>query len=225
MGMTKLLLGLVAGAALGLIVLVAGGPTWVAADTRAAARIKAVLQRTCTGSTWRMQNVPPGDGRLLRVMAAATKSKRALEIGTSNGCSGLWICLGLVETGGSLVTLEIDPRRVALARKNFQAAGVAHRVRVIQGDALATLKRLSGPFDFVFIDADKSQYVRYLELIYPKLAPGGVILAHNVVDMAHELRDFFRKLRSYPDLATVIVRQRGSGISLTYRLERSGTGR
>jgi len=223
--MMKLFLGPAAGAALGLIVLTAASPTWAAADSRAAARIKAVLARTCLGATWRMQNVPPDDGRLLRVMAAATKSKRALEIGTSNGCSGLWISLGLVETGGSLVTLEIDPRRVALARKNFQAAGVARRVRVIQGDALATLKRLSGPFDFVFIDADKSQYVRYLELIYPKLAPGGVILAHNVVDMAHELRDFFKKLASYPDLVTVIVRQRGSGISLTYRLERSGTGR
>ncbi|MBU0516210.1 MAG: O-methyltransferase [Proteobacteria bacterium] len=223
--MTKSTLFVATGAALSLIILVAANPAPAAGDPRAKARIRAVLARTCLGSTWRMQNVPPDDGRLLRVLAAAFKSKRALEIGTSNGCSGLWIALGLLETGGTLVTLEIDPRRVALARKNFQAAGVFHRVRVIQGDALATLKGLSGPFDFVFIDADKSQYGRYLELIYPKLAPGGVILAHNVVDMAHELRGFFKKLKKYPDLVTVIARERGSGISLTYRLKRPGTTR
>jgi predicted O-methyltransferase YrrM len=218
--MKRLILGLAAGAAVDLIVLAAVIPTPAAADSRARARIEAVLTRTCLGRTWRMANVPPGDGRLLMILAAAVRSRRALEIGTSNGCSAMWIALGQADTGGNLTTLEIDPAKVVLARRNFQAAGVSDRVRVIQGDARATLAKLAGPFDFVFIDAEKSQYVQYLELVYPRLAPGGVIVAHNVVDMAHELQGFLRKLRSYPDLVTEIVRQRGSGMSISYKRRR-----
>jgi predicted O-methyltransferase YrrM len=216
--MKRLTCGLVAGAVVGLLLLAAPGPAPAAADSRA--RIKAVLQRTCMGGTWRMANVPPGDGRLLMILAGAVGSRRALEIGTSNGCSAMWIALGQAGTNGRLTTLEIDPAKVVLARKNFKTAGISHRVQVIQGDARVTLARLKGPLDFVFIDAAKSQYVKYLELIYPRLAPGGVIVAHNVVDMAHELKDFFRKLRSYPDLVTEIVRQRGSGMSITFKKRR-----
>ncbi len=205
-------------AALGLMALIVAFPT--SADAGAAARLQKILNRTCLGRTWRMANVPPGDGRLLMILAAAVRSRRALEIGTSNGCSALWISLGQVETGGNLITLEIDPAKVVLARRNFRAAGISGRVRVIQGDARVTLARLSGAFDFVFIDAAKSQYVQYLELIYPRLAPGGVIVAHNVVDFAGELQGFLRKLRTYPDLVTEIVRQRGSGMSITYKKRR-----
>ncbi len=125
-------------------------------------------------------NVPEGDGRIIRLLTEAIGAKRALEIGTSTGYSGLWFALALRTTGGRLVTLEMDPGRAQTARRNFEKAGVADLVEVVVGDAHDTVKQVEGPFDIVFIDADKPGYKDYLDKVLPKVRPGGLILAHNI---------------------------------------------
>ena len=181
------------------------------------AAVRVVLNDLYEHQRQGMMNVPPTDGAFLRVLAAASRSARALEIGTSNGYSGIWISLGLRENGGKLVTIEKDAKRAALARDNFKRAGFADAVQLIEGDALDKIPELAGPFEFVFIDASKQDYSRYLEMVYPKVSPGGVIAAHNVVSHAGEMKEFLEKLKTYPDLETVFVLEKGPGISVSYK--------
>jgi predicted O-methyltransferase YrrM len=132
------------------------------------AGILAVLDDMDRNQRQGMMNVSPSDGALLRILAASTRVHRALEIGTSNGYSGIWTALGLRENGGKLITVEIDARRAALARENFRRAGVGDTIELVEGDALKKVPELEGPFDLVFIDAWKGDYVRYLDMVYPR---------------------------------------------------------
>ena len=124
-------------------------------------------------------NVPMGDGRILRLLTESIGAKQVAEFGTSTGYSGLWFSMALEKTGGKLTTFDIDPGRIALARRHFQQAGVEQLVTIIEGDAHQTIGKLKGPLDLVFIDADKEGYVDYLNKVLPLVRPGSLILAHN----------------------------------------------
>ena len=125
-------------------------------------------------------SVKPEEGRFLQLLVRASGARLAVEIGTLGGYSGIWIARGLLP-GGKLITLEKDPVHARVAREHFQAAGVDDRVEVRQGDAHQTLQALSseGPFDFVFIDAEKPGYEDYFEWAVQNLRSGGVVAAHN----------------------------------------------
>ena len=97
---------------------------------------------------------------MLRLLTEAAGAKNVVEIGTSTGYSGLWLCLALESTGGKLTTFEIDPGRAMTAREHFRKAGVERMVDLVEGDAHETVTRLKEPIDVVFIDAEKS--VRFL---------------------------------------------------------------
>ncbi len=120
------------------------------------------------------------EGRFLQVLAAAASAKNALEIGTLGGYSGIWIARGLAE-GGTLITLEMSEKHSAVARAHFDGAGVGGRVEIMIGDAHEQLGKLSprGPFDFVFIDAEKTGYPAYYAWAVEHVSPGGIICAHN----------------------------------------------
>jgi len=100
-------------------------------------------------------SVPWKDGEFLHLLVKATRARNVLELGTSHGFSAIWMGLGLEETGGRLTTIEIDRERYDLARKHVSEAGLSQRVTCIQGDAHVKLGKIEGPFDFVFMDADK----------------------------------------------------------------------
>jgi caffeoyl-CoA O-methyltransferase len=124
--------------------------------------------------------VPPEIGRLLTFLVTLTRAKRILEIGTLFGYSTLIMARALSE-GGSLVTLEVEPRHAEIARRNLDAAGVSGRVRIVEGDALESLAGMSGEtFDLVFIDADKATYPAYLAASLQLTHPGSVIVADNI---------------------------------------------
>jgi len=109
------------------------------------AKVRAVLADMYERQRQGMMNVSPTDGEFLRILAASTKAKRALEIGTSNGYSGIWISLGLCENGGKLLTLEKDAGRASLARANIKRAGFEGVMQLIEGDALAKIPEIEGP--------------------------------------------------------------------------------
>lgn len=160
-------------------------------------------------------NVPIEDGRFLRVLAESIGARQIVEIGTSNGYSGLWLCLALKATGGKLTTFEIDVRRAAMARENFKKAGVDDIVTLVEGDAHEKVAEIAGPVDIVFIDADKEGYTDYLTKLLPKVRPGGLIVAHNITPRMADAT-FVNAIATSPDLETVFYTQ-GGGVSVTLK--------
>jgi caffeoyl-CoA O-methyltransferase len=157
------------------------------------------------------------DGRFLRVLIATSKAKRALEIGGASGYSAIWIGLGLRDTGGQLVTMEYDPVRAKELTANIKRAGLADIVTVVSGDAFKHLPEMSGSFDFVFLDAWKKDYKKFLELMLPRLNKGGVFVAHNVVNKRNEMGDFLDAIATNPSLWTTIVSPSSEGMSVSVK--------
>jgi predicted O-methyltransferase YrrM len=153
----------------------------------------------------RMLNITPDTGRLLWILVRSSGARRILEVGTSNAYSTIWLADAARHTGGRVVTLEADAAKVQLARANLEKAGVADRVDIVHGPAAASLARLAGPFDFVFLDADRPSYRTYLEAVLPRLAPGGLLVADNVVSHREELDDYLASVKSDPRLFSVTV--------------------
>ena len=129
-------------------------------------------------------NVSAAQGRLLALLARMNGARRILEIGTLGGYSGIWLARTL-PVGGRLVTLEIDPGRAGIARRSFERAGLSDRLDLRVGPALETLPAIAseglGPFDFIFVDADKPRYAEYLDWSIRLSRPGGVIVVDNIV--------------------------------------------
>ncbi len=157
------------------------------------------------------------DGRFLRVMVASSGATRALEIGGANGYSAIWIGLGLRQTGGRLTTIEYDPARAKVAAENIRRAGLSDIVTVVSGDAFREIPKLQGEFDFVFLDAWKRDYKRFLDMVFPRLKPRGLFLAHNVVNKQSEMTDFLQAIRTDPRMFTSIVTPSGEGVSITVK--------
>lgn len=163
-----------------------------------------------------MMNIPVEDGRLLRLLAESIDAQHVVEIGTSNGYSGIWICLALRATGGKLTTYEIDAGRAALARENFKRAGVESMVTLVEGDAHDEVTKLEEPIDLLFLDADKRGYVDYLKKLLPRVRPGGLILGHNMVRPEPDPA-YLEAITADPALETVFLNMDLAGIGVTLK--------
>jgi predicted O-methyltransferase YrrM len=167
-------------------------------------------------------NTTIGDAMMLRILVESTKAKRGIEVGSANGFGAINMGIGFERTGGHLYTLEIDPRMVKECRENLKKVGLEDTVTCIEGDALKTLAQLEGTFDFVFIDARKQDYLRYLKLIEPKLLPGAVIVGDNVIRSARAMKDFLDYIQNSPNYDTVIIRasmEKNDGLSISYKVK------
>jgi len=153
----------------------------------------------------RMLNITPDTGRLLWILVQAARATRILEVGTSNAYSTIWLADAARATGGHVITLERNPDKVRLARESLARAGLADRVEIREGNAAETLAGLTGPFHFVFLDADRANYSAYLDLALPKLQPGGLLVADNVISHAQDLADYLARVKSNPALFSVTV--------------------
>jgi predicted O-methyltransferase YrrM len=185
-------------------------------------RILEVLEDMAENQGRGMHNVSPEDGRLLRLLAEATDAKHVVEIGTSNGYSGIWFCLALRATGGGLTTYEIDAGRAALARENFRRAAVDQMVTLVEGDAHEEVTTLQGPIDILFLDADKDGYIDYLDKLLPLLRPGGLVLAHNMNPRMADPK-YVEAITSNPGLETIFLNKSflgGVGVTLKKRPQR-----
>ncbi|NIN71613.1 MAG: methyltransferase [Gemmatimonadetes bacterium] len=167
---------------------------------------------------WRDANVPVADGQVLYDLVLENGYTRALEIGTSTGHSAIWIAWALSKTGGILITIEINEGRYREALENIEEAGLSEFIDARLADAHELVPQLEGPFDFVFIDADKNWYTNYLRAVLPKLEVGGCITAHNVSGRGMRgMRGFVDELESTPNLETEIIRASRSGLSVSYK--------
>lgn len=178
-------------------------------------RVRAVLDRleardarereTGAPRAVRLRQITPGVGRFLRNLVLAARPRSLIEIGTSGGYSTVWIASAVRTYGGLLTTLEIDPVKVALARETLCDAGLEDTVTIVEGDAFAYLKRRAEPAGFVFLDAEKEDYLAFLSLIVPLLSPGGVLVADNLISHEATLRDFREAALADPRLSSVVV--------------------
>ena len=176
-------------------------------------RVEAVLERLYAEddaqraanlpSSQRTRNVDRETGRWLALLVRATNARELLEIGSSNGVSTIWLAAAARQNGGRVTGTEILPERAAEANRNLAAAGLDAVARVIAGDAGATVASLSGHFDFVFIDAEKDDYVDHLKAVAGRVRPGGLILADNVI--SHDLSAYQTALRARSDVETVTI--------------------
>ena len=169
----------------------------------------------------------PVVGRLLEFLVFALGARSVLEIGTFSGYSALAMAEGL-PPDGRIVTLEIDEAHAELARRAIAASPHAEKIEIVLGPALASLERLPGPFDFVFIDADKEGYLDYYEAVLAKLAPRGLIAVDNTLRRGSVLdesdtspaseatRAFNERVRSDPRVRCVILSVR-DGVTLIRR--------
>jgi len=151
-------------------------------------------------------NSAPGDAAMLRLLVQMSGAKRGVEVGTATGYGAILMGLGFEKTGGTLTTVDIDPQMVKAARENLAKAGLDDVVTVVEGDALNVLPKLEGPFDFVYLDAVKSDYLKYFRALEPKLQPGAVIVADNVIRSASAMTDFLAAIAEDPRYLSTTIR-------------------
>jgi predicted O-methyltransferase YrrM len=166
-------------------------------------------------------NTTPGDAMMLRILVESAKLKRGVEVGSASGFGAINMGIAFERTGGHLYTLEINPQSVKECRDNLQKVGLEKTVTCIEGDALKTLPTLEGEFDFMFIDALKSDYLKYFKILEPKLKPGAVVVADNVIQSAKAMKDFLDYIQNSPDYDTVTIRaslEKNDGMTVSYKI-------
>lgn len=167
-------------------------------------------------------NTTPGDAMMLRILVESGKFKRGIEVGTSTGFGALNMGWAFERNGGQLFTLEIDPKAAAIAREHIAKMGLEKTVTVVEGDALKTLPALEGEFDFIFIDALKQDYLKYLQAVLPKMRPGALIVADNVIKSEKQMPDYLEFVKNEQVFDTVIIRaseEKGDGMAISYKLK------
>lgn len=166
-----------------------------------------------------MMNVPREDGEFLHDLIVERGYRHALEIGTSNGYSALWMGLALRKTGGRLITIEIDETRANLAAENFRRLGFDSIIELRRGDALKLVPLVEGPLDLVFIDAWKPDYPRYFEMVFDKVRSGGAIVAHNTRSHAGEegIVRYLEIVRRHPQLDTRVDTRSSAGFAISFK--------
>lgn len=161
-------------------------------------------------------NIAPENGQFLAILIRSIRAQNVLEVGTSNGYSAIWLAAALKETGGKLITLEFDRKRAEEAQTYLQEIGLDDIVDIRVGNALDEIPRCDATFDLVFLDAEKSEYRRYLELVLPNIRSGGLIVADDTVTMRDEMPDYVEFVFNTPILHSVDI-PLDDGIILSYK--------
>jgi predicted O-methyltransferase YrrM len=161
-------------------------------------------------------NIAPENGQFLSILIRSIRAQNVLEVGTSNGYSTIWLAAALEETGGRLITLEFNPKRAEDAHTYINEAGLDEIVEIRVGNALDEIPKCDATFDLVFLDAQKDEYRRYLELALPNIRPGGLVVADDTVTMRDEMLDYVEFVFNTPLLNSVDI-PLDDGIILSYK--------
>lgn len=175
----------------------------------------------------RMLAITKDTGELLNIILRLTKAKNMLEIGTSVGYSAIWCAEAIFEQSGKIITIEKNPKKIKRAKDNFQKAELSDTITIKEGLAIDVLSEWSekkkniGFFDFVFIDADKENIIKYFDLIYPMVSIGGVIVTDNMLypeKYREDMKKFSDYLSKNPKLRT-ITSPIGNGEEITIKIK------
>lgn len=154
----------------------------------------------------KLLNITPDTGPLLSLLVRATRARRVLELGTSNGYSTLWLADAVRDTGGRVTTIELLEDKAALARDTFQRAGVAEVVDLRVADAGAVLQAApDATYEFVFIDTDRERYAAWWPDLARVLAPGGLLVVDNATSHAADVAPFAAAVAATPGVTTALV--------------------
>ena len=163
-----------------------------------------------------MLNLDPSSAQLLSILVRAGGVARAVEIGTSNGYSTIWIAWSIAPAGGRIVSVDRNPDKHVLARENLGRANLLDRVELRTGDAAEIVRQLSGPFDLVFLDADRRKFPEIVHILLPRLAPKVLLIADNVHSHPEEIAEYLKLVSNLPDFQHTTVPV-GKGLSIAYR--------
>jgi predicted O-methyltransferase YrrM len=191
-------------------------------------RVRAVLARLETEdaderahgvpSAQRSRQVARTTGEFLFALVAPQTDCEVLEIGGSRGYSTIWLAAGVRSFGGRVLSLEADPAKCEAWRRNIADAGLELTAELIEGDAFETLRAIDDVFDLVFLDAEKDDYELLFDLARPKVEPGALVVADNVLSHAETLGNYSRHRQSDPTLVSLTV-PLDRGLELTSVLE------
>ena len=164
-------------------------------------------------------NISRVTAEFLYTLICDKKAKSVLEVGTSNGYSGIWLGKAVKKTGGHLTTIEFYDKRLDVAKENFKICGVDDVITTRKGSALTILEYLPEDFriDFAFVDANKSEYIKYFEIIDKHLDRGGIIACDNVLSHEAKCKPFIDAINAHPDYENVVL-PLPAGLSLARKI-------
>jgi len=164
----------------------------------------------------KMLNLEPASAQLLSILVRASGMTRALEIGTSSAYSTIWLAWSLAPAGGRIISIDRNPDKHTLARENLRRANLLDRVELRTGDATEIARQLAGPFDLVFLDADRRKFPEHMQVLLPKLAPKVLLIADNVFSHPEEIAEYLKLVSSLADFQHTTVPV-GKGLSIAFR--------
>jgi len=174
---------------------------------------------SATERSLRMLNITRDTGQFLALLVNVMTARQILEVGTSNGYSTLWLAMAAARVGGTVLTLECSEHKSALARANFERSGLMPYIRQIQDDAGHVFSELKGqPFDLLFLDSERSEYVGWWPQLRGLLRTGGLLVVDNATSHAAELQPFFSIVSGDPDFTTSLI-PIGNGEFLATKLQ------
>jgi predicted O-methyltransferase YrrM len=164
----------------------------------------------------KMLNLEPASAQLLSILVRASGVTRAIEIGTSNAYSTIWLAWSLKPAGGRIISIDRNPDKHVLAQENLRRADLLARVELRTGDAAEILRQLAGPFDLVFLDADRRSFPEQFQILLPKLTQKVLVVADNVLSHPEEIADYLKLISSLSDFQHTIVPV-GKGLNIAFR--------
>jgi predicted O-methyltransferase YrrM len=163
-----------------------------------------------------MLNLDRTSAELISILVRASGVTRALEFGTSNGYSTIWLAWSLAPADGRIVSIDRNPYKHDLARENLRHAGFLDRVELRTGDVVEIVRQLAGPFDLLFLDAERRKFPEVLRILLPKLARKALVIADNVLSHPEEIADYLELISGLEDFQHTTV-PIGKGLSIALR--------
>ena len=163
----------------------------------------------------RMLNLEPETAELVSILARSSGARHALEIGTSNGYSTIWLAASIGRDGGRVISIDRRPEKHKMARENLSRAGLVEFVDLQCGDATEVVATLPGPFDFVIFDADRKSAPEQLKILVPKLESRALVLADNALSHPAEIAEYIKMVESLNEFQHAVV-PIGKGLSVGF---------
>ena len=162
-------------------------------------------------------NIPAETGKFFYNLILISKAKNILEVGTSNGYSTIWLAEAAKQNKGKVTTIEISEFKVKMAKENFKRAKLKN-IKIIQGDALKEIPKLKEKYDFMFIDAIKRDYIKYLKLNQKNLKKGSIIVADNAIMFKDKMQEYLNYVENNKNYSSVLV-PIGTGVEFSIKVK------